>query len=183
MKALSATRTVASVGVRPADGDRGGRREGAQRDAYRPRPAHAFLGGGRSLSRGAEEAPANTSEAFGPAVALGYRYLETDVHLTRDGVVVAFHDDRLDRVTDRGGAIADLGIAELEAAEAGHRFSPDGGHSRFGRRGVRAPRLEAVHSFHVRAQAPIASLAELAREFTAQPERHRADEGPATPQL
>ncbi|MGH2945215.1 MAG: glycerophosphodiester phosphodiesterase [Solirubrobacteraceae bacterium] len=94
---------------------------------------------------GAEEAPANTLEAFGAAVSLGYRYFETDAHVTRDGVVVAFHDPRLDAITDRTGAIADLGIAEVEAADAGYFFSPDGGRSSpFRSRGVRVPRLEEL---------------------------------------
>ena len=94
---------------------------------------------------GAEEAPENTIEAFGAAVALGYRYVETDAHVTRDGVVVAFHDPSLDGITDRTGAIADLGIAEVEAADAGFTFSPDGGRSHpFRGCGVRVPRLEAL---------------------------------------
>lgn len=58
----------------------------------------------------------NTLAAFEAAVALGYRYLETDVHATADGVVVAFHDDRLDRLTDRSGLIANLAWSDVSAA-------------------------------------------------------------------
>ena len=92
---------------------------------------------------GAGEAPENTLAAFEIAVGLGYRYLETDAHITRDGVLVAFHDDRLDRVTDRTGAIAALGIDEVEAADAGYTFSPEGGGGfPFRGQGIRVPRLE-----------------------------------------
>lgn len=58
----------------------------------------------------------NTLAAFEHAAGLGYVYLETDVHLTRDGVLVAFHDEHLDRVTDLSGAVAELPWAEARRA-------------------------------------------------------------------
>ena len=63
----------------------------------------------------------NTLAAFEHAVALGYDYLETDVHVTRDGVLLAFHDSVLDRVTDRKGEIARLTYEEVRSAVIGGR--------------------------------------------------------------
>ncbi|HEY3019343.1 MAG TPA: glycerophosphodiester phosphodiesterase [Solirubrobacteraceae bacterium] len=108
---------------------------------------HPFLAGRAPVAiahrGGAGDAPENTMPAFEAAVALGYRYLETDVHVSRDGVLLAFHDARLDRVTDRTGAIAALRLADIEAADAGHAFSADGGRTfPFRGRGVTVPRLE-----------------------------------------
>jgi glycerophosphoryl diester phosphodiesterase len=73
---------------------------------------------------GASEHPENTMAAFDHAVGLGYRYLETDVHATADGVLVAFHDDVLDRVTDRRGAIAQLPWDEVRQARLGAEGIP-----------------------------------------------------------
>lgn len=50
----------------------------------------------------------NSAAAFERAVRLGFRYVETDVHATADGVLLAIHDETLDRVSDRRGAIASL---------------------------------------------------------------------------
>jgi len=58
----------------------------------------------------------NSMRAFRRAFDEGYRYLETDVHATADGVLVAFHDLRLDRVTDRHGMIANLPWSDVKRA-------------------------------------------------------------------
>jgi glycerophosphoryl diester phosphodiesterase len=63
----------------------------------------------------------NSMAAFRRAIDMGYRYLETDVHATADGVLVAFHDDTLDRVTDRHGLVAELPWAEVSRARIGGR--------------------------------------------------------------
>lgn len=70
---------------------------------------------------GAGDWPENTMPAFAGAVALGYRHVETDAHVTRDGVVLAFHDDALDRATDRRGVIAELDYASVREAKVDGR--------------------------------------------------------------
>ena len=70
---------------------------------------------------GAGDWPENTMPAFEGAVALGYRHLETDVHVTSDGVLLAFHDESLDRVTDRTGLIRELPWAEVREARVDGR--------------------------------------------------------------
>lgn len=61
----------------------------------------------------------NTLRAFANAVRLGYSHVETDVHATADGGLVAFHDDRLDRVTEDHGLIRELPLARVRAARVG----------------------------------------------------------------
>ncbi|MEU5046817.1 glycerophosphodiester phosphodiesterase [Streptomyces griseorubiginosus] len=65
---------------------------------------------------GAADGLENTAFQFRQAVEAGYRYLETDVHATADGRLVAFHDVTLDRVTDGAGRIADLPWADVRHA-------------------------------------------------------------------
>ncbi|MEY2422914.1 MAG: glycerophosphoryl diester phosphodiesterase [Acidimicrobiaceae bacterium] len=59
--------------------------------------------------------------AFEHAVRLGYRYIETDVHVTADGVLLAFHDDVLDRVTDRHGRVDTLPWVDVKQARVDGR--------------------------------------------------------------
>ena len=63
----------------------------------------------------------NTLTAFRHAAGLGYTYLETDVHTTRDGVLLAFHDTLLDRMTDSSGDVIEATYQEVEGALIGDR--------------------------------------------------------------
>jgi glycerophosphoryl diester phosphodiesterase len=65
---------------------------------------------------GALDQSENTLVAFQGAVELGYRYIETDVHATSDGVLVAFHDDDLSRTCGRPGKISELPWSEVQTA-------------------------------------------------------------------
>ncbi|MGY6412143.1 MAG: glycerophosphodiester phosphodiesterase family protein [Alkalilacustris sp.] len=62
---------------------------------------------------GALEADENTEAAFTHAAGLGYRFIETDVQATRDGIAVIHHDDTLERSCAEPDRIADLTWAEL----------------------------------------------------------------------
>lgn len=57
--------------------------------------------------------------AFERAVALGYGYVETDARTTADGVLVAFHDVRLDATTDGRGVVEQLRWDEVARARVG----------------------------------------------------------------
>ncbi|WP_242394015.1 glycerophosphodiester phosphodiesterase [Anaeromyxobacter oryzisoli] len=90
-------------------------------------------------------APENTLVAFDRAAALGADAIETDVHLTQDGVVVVFHDDDTARLTGAPGTIEGRTFAEVSALDAGFAFTPDGGRTYPHRgRGLRPPALSDV---------------------------------------
>ena len=109
---------------------------------------HPFFGTTRPLlfgHRGASgECPENTIESFERALAQGAMAIETDVHLSRDGEVVVFHDADLARTTNEAGPVAERSLAELEQLDAGYRFSRDGETFPYRGKGIRIPTLHQV---------------------------------------
>jgi glycerophosphoryl diester phosphodiesterase len=90
-----------------------------------PAARYAFLDGPGPVAMahrgGAIEHLENTLPAFQACVDMGYRYIETDVRVTADGVLVVFHDPTLERVTDRSGRIESLTWTEVSTARIGGR--------------------------------------------------------------
>jgi glycerophosphoryl diester phosphodiesterase len=97
----------------------------------------------------AGEVPENTLPSFERALEQGAAILESDVHLTRDGVAVLIHDPTVDRVTEQTGSVAELTWSEVRRLDAGYRFGSDGGQSQsFRGEGLRIPSLvEAFETF------------------------------------
>ncbi len=82
-------------------------------------------------------------EAFAGAFEMGYRHLETDLHMTADGVLVCIHDDSVDRTTDGKGPVASLNFAELGKLDAGYRHAGPEGFD-FRGKGIRVPSFEEL---------------------------------------
>lgn len=73
--------------------------------------------------------PENTLFAFERAAALGVDMLEMDLQLSQDARLVVIHDETLERTTNGQGAVAHFSLAELQALDAGYKWTADGGQS------------------------------------------------------
>lgn len=110
---------------------------------------------------GAREAPSSTLFAMRQALAAGANAIELDVHATADDELVVCHDATVDRTTNRGGAIADLSLAELRELDNAYWFVPGE---------VVAPGCDAAEYVH-RGKAPadhefgLATLREVLEAF------------------
>jgi glycerophosphoryl diester phosphodiesterase len=76
-----------------------------------------------------QQAPSNTLPAFELALQCGADILETDLHWTKDGVLVFCHDETVDRTSNGRGAIKDFTLAELKRLDFGYQFTTDAGQS------------------------------------------------------
>ena len=106
------------------------------------------------------------SKAFGEAVGMGYRHLETDLRLTGDGVLVCFHDATVDRTTNGTGPVVSYDYEELLALEMDEHL-----HRRQG---------ERTRGVHHRSSRAVPAAAELLRPFAVEgrPGALRGDDSP-----
>lgn len=125
-------------------------------------------------------APENTLLALQGALDLGADAIEVDVRASADGHLVAIRDETVDRTTDGSGNVSDLTLAELQALDAGYRYSPDGGMTfPYRGQGERIPTLREVLTkfpnarvaIHIRQTTPsiVEATAALIEEMGAQP--------------
>jgi glycerophosphoryl diester phosphodiesterase len=94
-------------------------------------------------------APENTLAAFARGLADGAQIVESDVHVSRDGVPMLIHDPQVDRTTDGRGLLASLDVAVVQKLDAGYRFtSEDGAAFPFRGQGLRVPTLRETFAAH-----------------------------------
>jgi len=113
-----------------------------------------FSGGVLNMAHrgGKKLRPEHTLEAYQHAVDVGADVLELDLWATSDGVIVALHDETVDRTTDGAGHINTLTFEALRKLDAGYAWSADGGQTHPWRgKGLVVPTLEEILAAHPQA--------------------------------
>ena len=70
-------------------------------------------------------APEHTIPAYDLALEQGADYIEIDLQMTADGVLVAMHDDTLDRTTNCTGPVIEKTLEEVKMCEVSNSFGPE----------------------------------------------------------
>ncbi|MEH7437730.1 glycerophosphodiester phosphodiesterase [Neobacillus drentensis] len=89
-------------------------------------------------------APSNTMAAFTNAANMGVDVIETDLHITKDGYLVAIHDPTVDRTTNGHGSVADMTLEEIQKLDAGYHFKDLNGNYSYRGKGVYIPSAEEM---------------------------------------
>jgi glycerophosphoryl diester phosphodiesterase len=125
------------------------------------------------------ERPENTLASFRRALELGADALETDVHLTADGAVVAIHDPDGARVAGVERTIASSPLSEVQAWDAGYVFVDARRERPFVGQGHRIPTLDQILGELPKVRVNVdlkAESPELAERFVEIVRRHAAEE-------
>jgi glycerophosphoryl diester phosphodiesterase len=140
------------------------------------RPVHPYFDVPRPTVLGhrgsAGSAPENTLASFALALEQGADILESDVHVTADGVPVLIHDPSVDRTTEGEGLVCEVSFDALQTLDAGFRFGDEeGGGFPERHRGHRVPSLEQAFErfpdarFNLEIKAPGVALAAAVLEL------------------
>lgn len=93
---------------------------------------------------GAALAPEETLVAFAYSEKVGANMFEYDVHITKDGYLIASHDPTVDRITTGSGRINDLTLAEIKQFDAGEKFVDLKGTQPYKGKGVALATVEEI---------------------------------------
>lgn len=121
--------------------------------------------------------PENTLPAFRSALEMKVDVIETDVHITKDGIVVIWHDDDLSRLCGEEVAVYEKTYDELLQYDAGSFYIDDNGEKPFEGKGITIARFDELLSLdpnqriNVDMKDPkpelVHALAKLLREYKA----------------
>lgn len=90
-------------------------------------------------------APEHTIESYQLAKKMGADYLEIDLQETKDGILVAMHDSKVDRTTDKTGFVKEYTLKELKKLDAGSWFNEENSNKvNENYNGLQVPTLEEV---------------------------------------
>lgn len=96
--------------------------------------------------RGASgHAPEHTLAAYELGEQMKGDFIEVDLQMTEDGVLIAMHDEKVDRTTDGSGFVKEMTLAEIKQLDAGSWFNeayPDKAQPEYA--GLTVPTLEEV---------------------------------------
>lgn len=90
-------------------------------------------------------APEHTMASYELGQKMKGDYIEIDLQMTKDGVLVAMHDETVDRTTNGKGAVKDKTLAEIKQLDAGSWFNkayPDKANPSY--TGLKVPTLEEI---------------------------------------
>lgn len=113
--------------------------------------------------RGASgHAPEHTLVSYDMGEKMHGDYIELDLQMTKDGQLIAMHDEKVDRTTDGTGYVKDMDLSEIKALDAGSWFNeayPAFANEKYA--GLQVPTLEEVfqkfgknNSYYIETKSP-----------------------------
>jgi glycerophosphoryl diester phosphodiesterase len=107
-------------------------------------------------------APEHTIPSYELGDQMGGDYIEIDLQMTKDGHLIAMHDETLDRTTNGTGKVKDHTLAEIKQLDAGSWFNKE--YPQYAKpeyKGLKVPTLDEIldhfgtdHNYYIETKAP-----------------------------